>query len=112
MRNLTEAAPGQPPRDREWWETAPIAEICRPPSAVPEGPRDGRIADRETLKRVNKLLLRRRQTVVRRADAPVCKAPGCGAALYHGNRSGVCREHNHLLGYCGCAECGRKTDDG
>ena len=37
----------------------------------------------------------------------LCAHPGCNATLYSGNRSGVCRAHNHLEG-CGCVQCGGK----
>jgi hypothetical protein len=40
----------------------------------------------------------------------VCAVPGCGATLYRGNRTGVCRNHNHELPYCQCVQClGGKT---
>ncbi len=35
-----------------------------------------------------------------------CKVPGCGKKLYYRNLSGLCRGHNHALGYCTCAQCG------
>jgi hypothetical protein len=34
-----------------------------------------------------------------------CAVPGCGRALYPGNRSGVCRQHNHVAGFCDCHQC-------
>jgi hypothetical protein len=34
-----------------------------------------------------------------------CPVPGCGRSLYPGNRSGVCRQHNHLAGFCDCHQC-------
>lgn len=35
-----------------------------------------------------------------------CCVPGCGADLYHGNTSSVCRAHNHTVGFCRCPDCG------
>lgn len=35
-----------------------------------------------------------------------CAVPGCGAALYPENHTGVCRHHNHAAGYCLCTRCG------
>lgn len=35
----------------------------------------------------------------------ICSVPGCGTKLYRGNRSGVCRVHNHEKEHCGCPQC-------
>ena len=35
----------------------------------------------------------------------LCAFPGCDAALYLGNVSGVCRAHNHAQGLCQCFDC-------
>jgi len=40
-----------------------------------------------------------------------CAVPGCKNALYSGNRTGVCRAHNHTKGYCLCVQCGYKPGD-
>ena len=37
-------------------------------------------------------------------ERPVCAVPGCMATLYAGNRSGVCRAHNHG-DWCACPKC-------
>lgn len=42
-----------------------------------------------------------------RRPATVCPVPGCGRALYRGNRSGVCRAHNHAVFFCQCPTCAR-----
>lgn len=39
------------------------------------------------------------------AGAAVCPVPGCGSALSSGNRSGVCRRHNHAHLFCRCPRC-------
>ncbi len=38
-----------------------------------------------------------------------CAVPGCDRGLAERNVSGTCRDHNHAVGYCRCAECLRKT---
>lgn len=35
----------------------------------------------------------------------VCAVPGCGRRLSDENGSGVCRGHNHAVGYCRCPDC-------
>lgn len=37
-----------------------------------------------------------------------CAVPGCDSALYWGNRNGVCRSHNHAIGFCRCPQCMEK----
>lgn len=37
----------------------------------------------------------------------LCALPGCGRRLSRENGSGVCRRHNHAVGYCRCATCVR-----
>lgn len=39
------------------------------------------------------------------AGERVCAVPGCGAALSAQNGLGVCRWHNHAVGYCRCGRC-------
>ena len=34
-----------------------------------------------------------------------CAVPGCVNMLWSGNSTGVCREHTHAAGYCGCTRC-------
>lgn len=34
-----------------------------------------------------------------------CRVPGCGAALDRRSGTGLCREHNHFKGLCGCRRC-------
>ena len=38
-----------------------------------------------------------------------CAVPGCGAEIDPRNRSGVCRGHNHLGGYCTCSQCAARV---
>ena len=38
--------------------------------------------------------------------ASKCAFPGCAADLYPGNRTGLCRTHNHTKGICSCVQCG------
>lgn len=35
----------------------------------------------------------------------ICRVPGCKSRLYRKNASGVCIEHLHTLGHCGCTRC-------
>lgn len=35
----------------------------------------------------------------------VCAVPGCGRGISARGYSGVCRDHNHTKGYCGCSRC-------
>jgi len=37
--------------------------------------------------------------------AKTCRQPDCQTTLSRYNWSGVCRQHNHLRGYCGCDTC-------
>ena len=39
------------------------------------------------------------------ARSRTCAVPECGRALYSGNRTGVCRQHNHASGFCRCTQC-------
>ena len=34
-----------------------------------------------------------------------CQHPDCDAPLGRGNNTGLCREHNHTPGLCGCLQC-------
>lgn len=35
----------------------------------------------------------------------LCAVPSCGRSLYSGNRTGVCRAHNHAAPFCRCLQC-------
>lgn len=35
----------------------------------------------------------------------VCAYPDCGNELHANNRSGMCGDHRHAMGYCQCAQC-------
>lgn len=41
----------------------------------------------------------------RRLSRRLCAFPGCGKRLSNDNTSGVCAEHLHRKGYCGCRTC-------
>lgn len=51
--------------------------------------------------------MRKRAPTVLPPGRRTCAVPGCGRVLYAGNRSGVCRAHNHDPRYCRCAKCAR-----
>jgi hypothetical protein len=40
--------------------------------------------------------------------AAVCRFDGCGQRLKRGNVSGVCADHSHRAGFCGCRGCAPK----
>lgn len=40
-----------------------------------------------------------------------CAYPGCGRAISAESLAGVCRAHNHAIGFCRCAPCCRRRGE-
>ena len=41
----------------------------------------------------------------------VCAYPGCERSISADSLAGVCRAHNHAVGVCRCAPCGRRRGE-